>query len=140
MDAPFSKIVEALIEVVALARVEEKRTRQEHVAAKAGLQQGEMALKVLTGVSVDSFAPKSPSETLCAKKADLIPIIEELLTANGPLAVEDLQGLTADRLRTMQLSASGISRTFTAALKDRRFQTDESDGLVSLRSDAARVA
>jgi len=65
--------------------------------------------------------PKKP----CSTKQETIVAIMDILNANGAVPVEDLKGLTSDKLTEQGKSLSGFALRFGEALRDPRIEERE---------------
>jgi len=68
-----------------------------------------------------SSGPKRP----CPTKQETIVVIMDILNANGTVPVNDLKGLTSDKLIEQGKSLSGFALRFAEALRDPRIEERE---------------
>lgn len=75
----------------------------------------------------------------CSTKAEVIQILSQLLSDNGSLALDDLEGLAKDRLANeLGKSLSGFGLRMKEALSDSRF-VRRSDGHYGLSTPSTAV-
>ncbi|MEZ6063743.1 MAG: hypothetical protein R3C19_25625 [Planctomycetaceae bacterium] len=95
-------------------------------------EQLEAARAALNGTQKPGGKAKRKAAKPCARKNDVIAACKDILSENGPLSKDDLEGLVASRLGDDQnFSLSGFTLRFKEALQSELFHV-EPDGVVSI--------
>lgn len=100
----------------------------ELAATKDTRKRLKMAVAALRGGKATT---KNQAQKKCAKKADVISVIEKLLQDNGTMPVDDLRELSRSNITEKNWSLSGFELRFKEALKSGLFDVSP-DNSVSL--------
>lgn len=131
MNASIEQIQQVLQSELAPLNAEADRLQQEQSAIDEKRKRLIAAIEALGGKPQKIRSSKRSKP--CAKKAEVLQIMTELLQDNGELSIDDLAGLAKDRLSNeMGRSLSGFSLRQKEALTDPRFVLGH-DGRYGLR-------